>query len=146
MTNTDQDHIDTLVSEFFAAFDNRANRLVDLYAISKLFMPEAIISKATSQTVELMSVTEFLQPRHELLNSGKLVDFYEYEVEAKTTIFGQIACRTLRYAKKGTLDGQEFTGEGIKSLHLVNVAGQWRISAIIWQDADALLPITAAKL
>ena len=144
MTLSSQSQIDALVAEFFSAFDNRHGRAVDLPGIRLLFLPTARIVKSTGEALELLSVDEFLQPRQILLTDGSLKDFYEVEVEAKTFIFGDIACRTLRYAKRGILNGVSFVGEGMKSIHLARLDGCWRIASIVWQDEDATLPIETA--
>ena len=38
-----QNQIDALIGEFFAAFDNRAGRKVDLTSLRSLFVPGALI-------------------------------------------------------------------------------------------------------
>ncbi len=88
-----------------------------------------------------MSVDAFISPARQLLTDGSLVDFHEWEVDATTFVFGGIACRTLRYAKQGILNGVAFSGEGMKSIHLARTAEGWRITSVIWQDAEDGLPI-----
>lgn len=136
--------IDAVVEEFFSAFDNRNDRVVDLSGISCLFVPTALIVRSVGEASELLSVDEFIQPRQELLTDGSLRDFHEVELEASTFIFGDIACRTLRYAKTGFLDGSSFSGEGMKSMHFARLDGCWRITSIIWQDGTDTLPLRAA--
>lgn len=139
-----QDQIDSLVREFFSAFDNRAGRKMDPAALRSLFGPSALIVKNTGSTSESLSVHAFIQPREVLLTNGALVDFHEWEVEATTFVFGGIACRTLRYAKEGRLNGAPYSGEGMKSMHFAQTADGWRITSIIWQDAEAGLSIDEA--
>lgn len=139
-----QHQIDSIAREFFSAFDNRAGRKVDLSALRSRFLPGALIVKNTQSSSESMSVEEFIQPRQVLLTNGSLVDFHESEIDATTLCFGGIACRTLRYAKEGVLNGAPYSGEGMKSMHFVKTADGWRITSIIWQDAEAGLPIVEA--
>ncbi len=136
-----QSQIDHIVREFFLAFDNRNGRRVDLGALRPLFVPGALIVKNTLTASETMSVDEFIRPRQALLTGGGLVDFHEWEVDSSTFVFGGIACRTLRYAKDGILQGIPFSGEGVKSLHLSRSDAGWRISSMVWQDAEPGLPI-----
>ncbi|HUR19636.1 MAG TPA: ribose 5-phosphate isomerase B [Vicinamibacterales bacterium] len=128
--------IDTLVRRFFAAFDNRAGAIVDLPALRDLFVPGAIIVRKSAAMTETWSVSQFLEPRQALLTDGSLADFHEWEVDASTFVFGDIACRTLRYGKEGRLHGAPFGGDGTKSMHFVRTDGQWRITSIIWQDSE----------
>jgi hypothetical protein len=139
-----QSQIDALIGEFFAAFDNRAGRKVDLTSLRSLFVHGALIVKNTATSSETLSVDAFIQPRQALLTNGSLVEFHEWEIDATTFIFDGIACRTLRYAKDGILNGAPFAGEGMKSIHLARTHEGWRITSIVWQDADAGLPIDAA--
>ena len=62
------------------------------------------------------------------------VDFEEHETESRTEIRGAIAHRWLRYAKRGTLDGQPFEGDGTKSLQFVRTAREWKIASLVWTD------------
>ena len=140
-----QDQIDLLVREFFSAFDNRAGRKMEPAALRSLFIPSAVIVKNTESSSETMTVDAFIQPRQVLLENGSLVDFHEWEVDATTFIFGGIACRTLRYAKEGTFNGAPYSGEGMKSMHFAKTAEGWRITAIIWQDAEPGLPIAVVR-
>lgn len=136
--------LDTLVRTFFAAFDNRAGVTVKLDALRDLFAPGAVIVKSSTQSAEILTVSQFIEPRQTLLTDGSLVDFHEWEIDASTFMFGGIACRTLRYGKKGRLNGVPFSGEGRKSIHFARIDGLWRITSIIWQDADASLSIDSA--
>ena len=133
--------LDDLVRRFFAAFDNRAGTVVNLNAIRGCFAQGAIVFRSSAGSRETMTVDQFIEPRQALLTNGSLVDFHEWEVEASTFLYGEIACRTLRYRKEGMLNGAPLSGEGRKSIHLVRIDGHWRITSIIWQDSDAALPI-----
>ena len=88
-------------------------------------------------TVTTTDVHGFIAPRAELLVRGRLVAFEEHETESRTDIHGAIAQRWLRYAKRGTLDGQPFEGSGTKSLQFVRTARDWKIASLVWTDDPA---------
>ena len=134
--NLNDSAIDKLARKFFAAFDNRAGAIVDLNALREMFVPEAVIVRNSSAGADVMSVSRFLEPRQVILSDGSLVDFHEWEVDASTYVSDGIACRTLQYEKAGSLNGVPFHGRGTKSMHFVRIDGQWRITSIIWQDAE----------
>lgn len=69
-----------------------------------------------------------------MLTSGTLVDFREWALAGRTSVFGDVAHHFGSYAKAGVQAGTPFTGRGMKSLQLVRVGGAWRISAAAWDD------------
>jgi hypothetical protein len=126
--------IDEVVARFFGAFDNRNGRTPTLESIAALFAPGAIIVRDAGETCESWSVTAFAQPRVELLTSGRLVDFHEWETDTTTRALGCVAERDCRYEKAGVLDGEPYAGGGRKLIHLGRFADGWRITAIAWSD------------
>jgi len=127
--------IDALTQRFLAAFTNRGGVIPTLPALPHYFMLDAIVRVADSLgTVTTTGVHGFIAPRAELLARGRLVDFEEHETESRTEIRGAIAQRWLRYAKRGTLDGQPFEGAGTKSLQFVRTARDWKIASLVWTD------------
>lgn len=140
-----QQAIDVLVQRFFAVFDNRAGRRPDFATLEALFAPHARIAKHGGLEAEHMSLSEFLLPREALLLSGELQDFHEWELASETLIFGGMASRNSHYRKSGRLHNAAYEGEGMKSFHFLLTEAGWRISAIVWADADASLPIAAVQ-
>jgi len=131
----DQRQIDALTRRFLAAFTNRGGIIPTLPALPHYFMLDATVRVADSLgTVVTTGVHGFIAPRAELLVRGRLVDFEEHETESRTEIRGAIAQRWLRYAKRGTLDGQPFEGGGTKSLQFVRTAREWKIASLMWTD------------
>lgn len=130
----DERAIDDLVAEFFAAFDNRAGRTMDAARLRSLFLPGAIVVKRTGDTIEEMSVDAFITPRADLLASGRLTDFHEWETGARTQVTGGAASRVSRYSKEGMLDGAPYAGSGVKHTSFVRTATGWRIASLVWED------------
>ena len=131
----DRAQIDALTRRFLAAFTNRDGVIPTLPALPHYFMSDAPVRAADALgTVTATDVHGFIAPRAELLARGRLVDFEEHETESRTEIRGAIAQRWLRYAKRGTLDGQPFAGSGTKSLQFVRTARDWKIASLVWTD------------
>ena len=126
--------IDALAQAFFAAFSNTGGRRVDLACLADLCLPDVRIVKAVGVVPECHDLAGFIAPRDALLNGGRLVDFSEEEVEARTDVFGNVAQRWSRYRKRGVLDGIPFESEGWKSLQCVRTPQGWRIAAVAWDD------------
>ena len=93
----DQGQIDALIARFYAAFDNRDGRTPTLDAIASLFAPGAIVTRDAGATCEALTVAAFAVPRVELLASGELVGFHEWETGASTRLLGAVAERRSSY-------------------------------------------------
>lgn len=131
----DRAQIDALTRRFLAAFTNRDGAIPTLPALPHHFMMDATVRVADALgTIVSTDVHGFIGPRAELLAGGRLRDFEEHETESRTEVRGGIAQRWLRYAKRGTLDGQPFEGAGTKSLQFVRTARGWKIAALAWTD------------
>jgi hypothetical protein len=123
-----------IVRTFFAAFTSGADCAVRLDALRQLFLPEAVIVRTCGGVPAVYGVDAFIAPRQELLSSGTLTDFREWELSGHTEIFGDIAQHFCSYAKTGVQDGAPFTGRGMKTLQFVRTPAGWRISAAAWDD------------
>ena len=126
--------IDDLIASFYAAFDNRGGRLPTMADVQRMFLPGGIVTRVTRDGIESWSVDDFIAPRVTMLTDGTLTAFHEWEVEAETTVLGNIASRQSRYGKEGTLRGAPYRGEGRKILQLCRVGDHWRIVSVLWED------------
>lgn len=131
---SDQSQIDLLIATFFAAFDNRAGRVASKEAVVELFTEKAIVAKHGGGQIELSSPEEFAEPRVQLLRSGDLTGFHEWEESAETEIRGSLAVRRSRYAKSGSYHGSQYAGTGAKYFQLAKQAHAWKIVALSWID------------
>jgi ribosomal-protein-serine acetyltransferase len=136
MTDYDPCSIDELTQTFFSVFDNRRGKVPDLSCLDQMFVEPAIITKREGDHLEIMSLAEFVAPRQDLLTSGALVEFHEWEVEAQTFVDGGIATRICKYMKEGLLNGEPFSGVGMKSIQFVRTGRGWRITSVLWEDIE----------
>ncbi len=125
--------IDALTAEFFGAFDNRGGRAADVDRIRRLMLPGGVIVN-TGPPFTAYTVEEFVAPRRELLLSGRLVEFSEWETSERTEISGGLASRIGGYRKSGLLDGSVYEGVGVKTFQFVLTPEGWRIAAFSWYD------------
>jgi RimJ/RimL family protein N-acetyltransferase len=131
----DRAQIDALTRRFLAAFTNCGGVIPTLPALPHWFMADATVRVADALgTIITTDLHGFIAPRAELLARGRLVDFEERETESRTDVRDAIAQRWLRYAKRGTLDGVAFEGEGTKSLQFVRSSRGWKIASLAWTD------------
>ncbi|WP_444995867.1 hypothetical protein [Aliikangiella sp. IMCC44359] len=130
----DEIAISQLIEAFFKAFDNRNNVEPPIDTIRQLTIAEVLIIKNVGDDCDIYNLDSFLKPRKVLLNSGKLTQFCEVEISHKTEVFGNIAHRFSTYKKSGCLDNKWFECYGKKSIQLVKMDKNWKISAVIWDD------------
>ena len=133
-TPADKAALDQLTTHLYAAFGNRDGKVPDLDRLHGLFLPACVISKVVAPTTEIQGLSEFIEQRRPLLSGGRLLDFAEWEIGEHTWACGNVAGRCSLYAKSGVLDGVAFSTRGIKNLQFVRWNGEWRISALAWDD------------
>ena len=126
--------IDDVITRCFAVFDNRAGKKPDAQTFCSLFAPGAIIATHTGRDVVISTPEEFVRPRIELLTSGRLVDFSEWETKSDTQLLGSLAVRHSRYEKSGRLDNRPYAGAGTKFFQLALIGETWRIVSLSWID------------
>ena len=130
----DKCRIDELTTEFFRLFSPTAGVTVSLQGIHDLFIPQGIIVRTCGPNTEVFSISEFIAPRELLLNDGSLVDLCEREEWETTEIFGNVAQRFLAYRKTGVLHGERFDTRGMNTIQFVRKDGDWKMSALAWDD------------
>lgn len=146
MADADRNAIDALAAGMYAAFCNRDGRVPDLDGLREVFLPGCIICKTIPGQEQVQSLDAFIAERRPLLTEGRLVDFDEHEIDARTQVDGNIAARRSLYAKSGVLDGIAFRTRGAKQMQFVRIDGRWWISALAWDDArDGFEPPSSAR-
>ena len=130
---TDPD-LEALVTDFYAAFDNRGGSAPAVDALRAMFGEAATITRVTSDQVDTWDADAFIAPRQAMLTDGTLQDFHEWETDARTVVLDNIASRWSTYEKLGTLNGADYRGGGHKFIQLHRQDGRWRIASILWED------------
>jgi len=123
-----------LVRVFFAAFVSGPGSAARLDALREVLLPRAVIVRAGAPEPAVYDVDGFLAPRRDLLTSGRLEGFREWELTGRTDVFGDIAQHSCDYAKEGSQDGIPFTGHGHKIFQFVRMPAGWRIASVAWHD------------
>ncbi|GGZ30033.1 N-acetyltransferase [Streptomyces nitrosporeus] len=136
----DRAEIDRLADLFMGSFTNTGGRHPDLQVIRELFVPEGTIVSNTGNDPVIMDLDAFIEPRQRMLTDGTLTEFSEWEVSARTEIFGSVAHRFSEYRKSGTRDGVRFEGHGHKTTQFLRTRAGWRMSSMAWDDAPHRLP------
>jgi hypothetical protein len=130
----DQEAIAAVVATFFEAFASGLGCDERLDALPDLFVPGAVVVRTCGGEPTGDDVPGFIEPRRALLTGGGLTEFREWQVEGRTTVFGDVAHHLCSYAKRGLMDGEQYAGRGAKSIQLARTGEGWRITAVAWDD------------
>lgn len=131
--SSDESQVEVVVRTFFAAFTSGPDLELRLDGLRDLLLPEAMIVRTCGVPMSY-DVEGFIEPRRELLTSGRVTDFREWELAGSTQLCGDVAHHWCTYAKKWVEDGERRTGAGAKSIQLVRTRTGWQISAVAWDD------------
>ena len=126
--------LDRLTAEFFRVVSFRRGEKPTYSALHNLFVDNGLLIKNSLATPEISNVSQFIEPRASLVNSGELTSFEEVEVAEITEIFGNVAHRFSTYEKSGMMKGVPFAARGIVSTQFVMTPAGWKISAMAWDD------------
>ena len=125
--------IAAVTAAFYSAFANIGGR-APVDTLYDICLAEAVIANATQKEPAIYNLRKFVEPRRELLESGALTDFREYEVSGQTQVHGRIALRASRYAKAWVEQGRQMRGAGTKMFSFVQTPQGWRIASVLWHD------------
>lgn len=131
---SDEPEIRALVDTFFAAFASGPGLDDRMAALRACFVDGAVVTRTLDEEPQLLTVDEFIAPRHELLSGTRVTDFREWEVSGHTETFRAVAHHWCTYSKTWTEHGHPHHGHGAKTLQLVNTAEGWKITALAWDD------------
>jgi hypothetical protein len=133
----DKAAIDELTARFYALFTNRNGTSANVQQIHELFIPGGIIVMTCGEVPVVYDLDGFIEPRVRLLRDGELLEFEEKELDERTSIMGYVAQRFSVYGKSGILRGEPFASRGIKTMQFVRANGEWKMSAVAWDDERA---------
>ena len=134
--NPRTDDIDTLIARFYSVFDNRTGACAGVDEIASLFHEAGVIALRGAGGFQACSPIEFATPRVDLLRGGRLTGFHEWETAHESRVDGDLALRTSRYEKAGTMDGAPYAGKGTKFFQFIRMQGRWRILSLAWVDDE----------
>jgi hypothetical protein len=127
-----------LLKAFFDAVSFESGTRPAYERIYDLFVRDGRLMRASpGGGAEIWSIPEFIAPRQELVDSGRLSAFEEFEFSGRTDSFGGVAHRFSEYGKRGVTDGQPFEGRGVILTQFLRTAEGWRMTSMAWEDQPA---------
>ena len=135
--------IDSLTLDSFRAVSFKEGNKPAYQNVYQLFIESGQLIRNSSALPEISTVSQFIEPRQRMVDSGELTSFKEVEIAEVTEIFGNLAHRFSTYEKYGINKGAEFEGRGIISIQFIKTDTGWKISSMAWDDERPGLTIPA---
>ncbi len=126
--------LDALVAAFFDAVSFEEGGKPAYPELYRLFILAGLLIRNSGNQPEITTVKQFIEPRQEMVDTGKLLCFREAETAEITEVFGNVAQRFSTYEKSGLTDRSEIEGRGVISIQFIRTGEGWRISAMAWDD------------
>jgi len=109
--------------------------------IKNYFIPQAQLINYRSDTAQVTSIDQFIDPLYKQFIEGNHISmFYEEELFGRTEQFGRVAHRISTY--KTYLNTMDTVAErGVNSFQLIKTKDGWKVSSIIWDVEKPSLKI-----
>lgn len=140
---TSKQDIDAIMAAFFRAVSFEEGEKPPYHTLYGLVIEGSYLIKNSAPVPEISTVSQFIEPRQRVVDSGELTRFKEVETAEITEIFGNVAHRFSTYAKYGSNTGGAFEGRGMISTQFILTPAGWKISAMAWDDERPGLTIPA---
>jgi hypothetical protein len=106
----------------------------DWPGIRKLFTPWGRITRITPEGTDALDVDGFEAMFTEMIDTGAVLSFFEYEVGRRLDIFGSVAHVLSAYETKSSPEARSPFGRGLNSIQLVWDGKKWSVASIVWDE------------
>lgn len=128
------------VADAYACISFKQGEQLNFEHIKDYFIPRAQLINFRSDSMDILSIGQFVEMYKELITSNAVSSFYEEEIKGTTEQFGRVAQRISSY--KTYINTMDSVAErGVNSFQLVKTAQGWKVSAIIWDVETEKLKI-----
>lgn len=144
-TTPDAQAIKKAVDSAYAAISFNKGEEPRYDSIKNYFIPKAHLISLRGDSMQVMSLDQFVYLYRTFIQSDSVTMFHEKEIYGKTEQFGNIASRISTYKTYlNTMDKPE--ERGVNSFQLVKTPQGWKVSSIIWDVERKGLRIPAYYL
>jgi len=128
------------VADAYACISFKQGEQLNFEHIKDCFIPRAQLINFRSDSMDILSIGQFVEMYKGLITSNAVSSFYEEEIKGTTEQFGRIAQRISSY--KTYINTMDSVAErGVNSFQLVKTAQGWKVSTIIWDVETEKLKI-----
>lgn len=142
----DVSSIDAIVRAVYAAVSFSDGAGPDAGRLASLCVPHARLMKVHADSIDDMSVPEFVERVRARIAAEHLTSFIERELFRRTEVFAGIAHVFTTYESRTDEREGQVLYRGINSIQLRNDGRRWWILTILWTDERDDCPIPAAYL
>lgn len=126
--------IDTITANFFKSVSFKEGEKPPYENLHELFIASGLLIRNSGTFPEISTVSQFIEPRQKMVDSGELTAFEEKETAEITEIFGNVAHRLSTYEKYGINRSGAIEGRGIISIQFIKTGDGWKMSSMAWDD------------
>ncbi len=106
----------------------------DWAGIRELFAPWARITRITPEGTDALDIDGFEAMFTEMLDTGAVLSFFEYEVGRRLDIFGSVAHVLSAYETKSSEGARSPFGRGLNSIQLIWEDQKWSVVSLVWDE------------
>lgn len=134
MSNNEE--IKSLIDTFYDIISGKAGETKDWEEFKKLFYPNAHLLSVRFNEKEICTskaedIDSYSQKLSEILYSK---DFYEYGLNYRIEVFGNIAQVYSEYIAKNMETDVKIIKKGINLVQLIHNGSEWKILNMLWED------------
>jgi len=139
-STSDADAIKKAVDGAYDIISFKQGHRMNFDSIRTVFIPEAQLMNFRSDSLQVLSLNEFIKAYEDFVKDNGVRSFFEKEIAGRTDQFGKIAQRISTYASYIN-NPDSLTERGVNSFQLVKTAGSWKVASIIWDVERKSQPI-----
>jgi hypothetical protein len=137
---TEEDAIKKAVADAYSSICFKQRQQFNFNDIKKSFIPQAQLIDFGGDTLQVLTIDQFVDFYRSFIDSNKVSLFYEEEISGTTDQFGKVAQRISSYKTYvNTMDSA--AQRGVNSFQLVKTPQGWKVSSIIWDIESPKLKI-----
>lgn len=138
----EDDAIKKAVADAYKAISFKKGEKVNFEGIKDYFIPQAQLLNFRNDSLEILTIDQFVKLYKDMVESNSISSFYEEEMKGTTDQFGRVAQRISSY--KTYINTMDSVSErGVNSFQLIKTTNGWKVSSIIWDVESARLKIPA---
>jgi hypothetical protein len=132
--------LDSAIDRLYRVVSFNEGEAPDWEGMRTLFAVGARITRVTPEGVDALDLPGFTAMFAEMVDSGAVLSFFQYETGRRVEMFGAVAHVLSAYQTKRSREALASLGHGINSIQLLWTDDQWLVVSLIWDEG---LPASA---
>jgi hypothetical protein len=128
--------IDSLTNYFYDTISFKNSVVPDINTLHTIFQGSGLMIDNSDEIPVLFTAESYVQRVESQIALGEVEQFTRHEIYAQTEIFGKVAQRLSVYEYNFADHEQARMPRGINFIQYVNIAEQWHITSMAWNDEN----------